>query len=578
MKKLRLAFLATLVCTAALLTSCIKEEAFEVNTAYLDVTFDTRATASAEQGDGIEDVMLWAFPCTLNTDGTIATAENKAVGWRTMTGLNTYQSLTAHLLLPMCGDAGQNYVLVAVINKGKFGKILDRTQGKVNGEYPELALNSQTTYTQLINASFDASGQDYWNKYVSNDAKTPVYMPVSHWTTVAITKDNTHPTNCKEVTFNVFRALAKSQLFMTKESDGFTLEVVETKLTCQKLPLEGILLSKLSATDLGTTSPTPAWFGPNPAETPQNAGWVTIRTLMNDKGYINYDESNPTAEGTNTVTVTFSKTTGYDFVGSTLIYEAPGVCTQVDDSYETVSGDGYYLELTYLVDDAKHTKRVAIPCAVVRNHDYQIKATVKNDGGVVVNYTVADWEDVTWDLAFDAAQNTNLLPAPNDNSVPTAFPTVSYTQGNETGAALFFFRMDGPQGITWKPTILNASADHYAVRVYEVIGSTSADNIPDYTDYTLATTPITGDIEAEKDKFYCIKVVALDANAHATRTEPIKLVVTHAPQWNEEKDNLLVVNPKDANNNYFWPARDADGNLTKTEGDPLKVYIYPEQN
>ena len=35
MKKFRLAVLAAVICTAALLTSCIKEESYEVETAYL---------------------------------------------------------------------------------------------------------------------------------------------------------------------------------------------------------------------------------------------------------------------------------------------------------------------------------------------------------------------------------------------------------------------------------------------------------------------------------------------------------------------------------------------------------------
>lgn len=578
MKKFRLAVLAAVVCTAALLTSCIKEESYEVSTAYLDVTLSTRATSTQQQGDGITDVMLWAFKCTLNDDGTptVKDEDETASGWRTVTGLNTYQSVNLHVELPMCGDGGQDYVLVAVINKGQFGRIIDRTaqQETVDGatRYPTLALNANTTYSQLINASFDASQQEWWQKYVYDDVttKTPTHMPVSHWATVNVSNGDKHP-NCAEVKLDVFRAVAKAQLFMTKATSNFELEVVEAKLTNLQLHKEGILLSKLSASVLSEVNlgnqPIPQWFGAAPAVIGE--GEPNIEPLKNASRYISEN---------NVVEVNNTTTNGYQFVGSTFMYESTGVCQQTDTSYGegSVTVDtGYYLEVGYKINGGEEIhKYVAIPYAVVRNHDYQIKATVKNDGGVVVDYTVANWEKVEWDLAFDAAQNSELLPKPDDDSTPTAPAEVSYTQGTEEGAAVFFFKMDGPDGITWKPAILNASQDHYITRVYEVIPKTT-DTGGNILTYELSSTPIVGDIEAERDKYYCIKVIALDADAHANRTEPIELGVTHAPQWNEEKSNLLVVNPK-TEKNYFWPGKDANGNATNTIGDELRVYIYPK--
>lgn len=582
MKKFRLAVLAAVVCTAALLTSCIKEESYEVETAYLDVSFTTRTNSSTiNQGDGITDVMLWAFKCSIDPTTQLPySVTSEASGWRTVTGLDVYQSIgPIHLPLPLCDNGPQNYVIVAVINKGQFGRIIDRTatQETIGGvtQYPTLALNAGTTYEQLINASFDASQQEWWQKYVYDDVttKTPTHMPVSHWATVSVSNDNTHPDKCAHVDLNVFRAVAKAQLFMTKASD-FELEVVEAKLTNQKMNSEGIILSKLLPSALSEDElegqPTPQWFGDDPAIIPE--GWPNIRELMNGSGIIN--------ETNNTVTVSNLKTSGYQFVGSTFMYETTGKCSQADETYSNIAGDdnGYYLEITYLVNDQSYTKRVAIPYAVVRNHDYQINATVQADGGIAVDYTVANWEEVKWDLAFDAAQNSELLPEPRDNAQPESkLAEVSYTQGTETGAAVFFFKMEGPAGITWKPAILNASQDHYITRVYKVI-PTATDEDDNITAYRLSDTPTEGDIEAERGKFYCIKVIALDATAHANRTEPIELGVTHAPQWNEEKSNLLVVNPRNQDGKYFWYAKDDNGNVTNAKGDELRVYIYPQHN
>ena len=583
--------IALAACLAALLTSCIKEENYEVSTAYLDVSLNTRGAASSQsQGDGITDVMLWAFKCSVDPGTgipTVSQEDQTASAWRTITGISTYESLeNIHLYLPLCDAEPQNYVLIAVLNQGSFGKILDRTKNKVadangNMQYQELVLGKDTQYNQLINASFDATTWTGWTKYVYDDAntqdKTPTHMPVSHWKVVEMKKENKHDTNCKHATLDVFRAVAKAQLFMIKESDTFNLEVIEAKLTHTELPKEGILLSKLKAEALqreyssGTDQPAPAWFGNNP----EKDQYVHVRGLMNTKGIINDGDNKVTVKSVKDASATSQQ---YQFVGSTFMYEARGVCAQEDDVYNRVSGNGYYLEVTYTVNGAPQTRRVAIPCQVLRNHDYQIKATVKNDGGVAVKYTVADWEDVTWKLEFDAAQNSELLPLPSKNSKPAEnqFAKVSYIQGSEDGAAKLFFQMEGPGGITWKPTILNASQDHYITRVYEVRPLTE-DAEGNIVTYELSSEPVEGDIEADPDKFYCIKVIALDATAHEARTEPIKLGVTHAPQWNDEKSNLLVVNPKDSKGNYFWYGKDTSGNPSKKVGDELMVYIYPEK-
>ena len=579
--------IALAACLAALLTSCIKEENYEVSTAYLDVSLNTRgATSSQSQGDGITDVMLWAFKCSVDPETgipTVSQSDQKASAWRTITGISTYESLEdIHLYLPLCDAEPQNYVLIAVLNQGSFGKIFDRKKdANGNMQYQELVLGKDTQYNQLINASFDATTWTGWNNYVYGDAntldKTPTHMPVSHWKVVQMKNENKHDQNCKKDTLDVFRAVAKAQLFMIKESDTFNLEVTEAKLTHMELPKEGILLSKLKAEALqreyrsDTDQPAPAWFGNNP-EIDKN---VHVRALMNTNGIINDGDNKVTVKSVKDASATSQQ---YQFVGSTFMYEARGKCAQADDVYNSVSGKGYYLEVTYKVNGARQTRRVAIPCEVLRNHDYQIKATVKNDGGVAVQYTVADWENVPWNLEFDAAQNSELLPLPSKNSKPAEnqFAAVSYTQGSEDGAAKLFFQMEGPEGITWKPTILNASQDHYITRVYEVIPLTE-DADGNVVTYELSSEPVEGDIEADPDIFYCIKVIALDATAHEARTEPIKLGVTHAPQWNDEKSNLLVVNPKDSKGNYFWYGKDTSGQPSKGVGDELMVYIYPEK-
>lgn len=402
------------MCLAAL-TGCIKEDPFEIKTAYLDVSIDTRSAESQqEQGDGIKDVMLWAFKCTINPEtNVVSDIHETASGWRRIYDLDTYQSFTAHVQLPMCNtdvtnkNETQSYVLIAVINKDKFGTIYDRTKENTDGSYKTLTLDGGTTYSQLINASFDASAQEYWNQTVGGTQKkvvdgveieeeTPVYMPVSHWTTFTISEENTHPYSCLSVSMPVYRAVAKSQLFMKKSSDNFDLEVYEAKLTCNKLPKEGILLSELMSNTL-VSATTPEWFGNNPAEAVSGSGYPIVRPMMNASGELSdnvKDKDGKITEVGNIATI--GNGTDYQFVGSTLIYETPYSCSQAADtdySEKSVSGDGYYLEVSYRVDNQPFTKKVAIPNAVVRNHDYQIKATVDAGGKMSLTIYVNKWEE-----------------------------------------------------------------------------------------------------------------------------------------------------------------------------------------
>lgn len=545
MKKFRLAVLAAVVCTAALLTSCIKEESYKVSTAYLDVTLSTRAASTQHQGDGITDVMLWAFKYeSVDANGIPSNVQQEASGWRTVTGLNTYETTgPIHMPLPLCDNGSQNYVIVAVINKGQFGRIIDRTaqQETVDGvtRYPTLALNANTTYSQLINASFDASQQEWWQKYVYDDVttKTPTHMPVSHWATVNVSNGDKHP-NCAEVKLDVFRAVAKAQLFMTKATSNFELEVVEAKLTNLQLHKEGILLSKLSASVLSEVNlgnqPIPQWFGAAPAVIGE--GEPNIEPLKNASRYISEN---------NVVEVNNTTTNGYQFVGSTFMYESTGVCQQTDTSYGegSVTVDtGYYLEVGYKINGGEEIhKYVAIPYAVVRNHDYQIKATVYADGQISVAYEVADWTKREWELTYDAPINSPIQQTPGTGADrPTQQPTMRFTNGTEEGAFVGYFQMTGPEGLTWQPTLTKGV--RYALAVYKVL-----------SDGQLSPDPVPTPIAADKDAWYAIKVIALepmDTSEGADNT--VSLGITYAPKWDESATDFLIINPTQNDGDPYW--------------------------
>ena len=575
--------IALAACLAALLTSCIKEEAYTLDTLDLQVNVTRAGATSEQQGDQIEDIMIWAFP--YNSGGAI---EDKAEGWRTYKpspSTPTYTSVSVHIPLPMCNGEAKNYRLVAIINKDKFGTI-------VKNDGSALTLDQNTTYPELINARFTSQvenedlNKDEWGNILLNKPGSPATMPVSHWKDVEVTNASIYPNKCLQVEMPVFRALAKTQLFVAR-NNAFEIDFPSLQIINAETENLGAVLAE----------PAAGWSVINGVDTPD---WFTTATMSKSNYSVEFIDEPAKApkleEGDSEYvyddnSILVNAEDGHDvanYLCGKILYETAGSCTYNDPTYKSVpTGNGYYYKISYRIGkhatsdtdtDTHNVRYVPLP-PIARNHDYQVRAFIKEDGGIEVSYTVADWEDnEAWDLAFDAAQNSELLPLPSKNSKPeeNQFAAVSYTQGSEDGAAKLFFQMEGPGGITWKPTILNASQDHYITRVYEVIPLTE-DAEGNIVTYELSSEPVEGDIEADPKKFYCVKVIALDPTAHEARTEPIKLGITHAPQWNDEKSNLLVVNPKDSDENYFWYGKDTSGNPSKKVGDELMVYIYPEK-
>ena len=438
MKKFRLAVLAAVVCTAALLTSCIKEESYKVDMAQLDVTFDTRAdeedtSASQQQGDGIKDVMLWAFKCTLNSDGTPTGVTETATGWRHVQNVNANGSLTnIHLPLPICGDgsptASQSYVVVAVINTEQFGTT------SIGG------FSRATTYNQLTTGTFDASGTLFWKYRPDDDLLVPEDMPVSSWATITVTNANTHADKCLALTLPTYRAVAKVQLNMNKSNDNFGVVVTDVKIKSNLAPNKGLILSKSSQVpDTGDDAKRLCY--PNQTAGPE--WWVNSNSMTYEETTIplanSVDGDVPGDSGDESdltnVTSSFIDTPiyydaadpdAYNWVGSAFLYENDGAVVDAGAEYDqapTGNNGGYYMQITYVFNrnkttedmqnsvsegqymvseeegDEEVTRYVPLP-KIVRNHDYRVNATVEVvvNGKLQITYTVTDWTDETVDV------------------------------------------------------------------------------------------------------------------------------------------------------------------------------------
>lgn len=386
--------------------------------AQLDVTFDTRAdeedtSVSQQQGDGIQDVMLWAFKCTLNDDGTPTGVTETATGWRHVQNVNANGSLTnIHLPLPICGDgsdtaASQSYVVVAVINTKQFGETI--------------SFGNSTTYSELSTGTFNASNSLFWSYSPDDYEFVPEDMPVSSWATITLSNENTHPDHCLELTLPAYRAVAKAQLNMNISSDLFGVIVTDVKIISTSAPNVGLILSESSKKpDSGDAK---RLCYPNQIDGPQ--WWGTPSSYVATE--ISLSNSNDIDGETGAVTTSFLPAGAfydddpavYSPIGSAFLYENDAEEVVVNDDYTvitTTDNGGYYMKITYVFNrnkttenmlnsvsegqytvsdeegDEEVTRYVPLP-KIVRNHDYRVNATVSVNvnGYLIVNYEVTEW-------------------------------------------------------------------------------------------------------------------------------------------------------------------------------------------
>lgn len=426
MKKVYL--LLTAICLTAL-TGCIKEE-YTLEETAITVNVSTRATGtqSTEQGDGIQDVNVWAFKYTetiedalekigkdftisyegTNNETTVlkwkgeneteANAKvritNAATAWSRVPAMAAWSSVDVHLQFKAC-TATEKYILVAVINQGQFGTIKVGSEEKTLGRY--------TTYSDLINAKFVAHSdliEGAITEGTPGTPGTPHTMPVSHWTTFDLTAADTgktHPGSCLVVPMPVYRALAKTQLLVAKSDANSTVTIKNVTLGSSAYPTEGALLSAavgqvvkenntIKALDFATPGDTtPQWYVSDVAKSTAAvtktafSGTATINKVVTEAQH-----------GTDAM-----KFENYDYVTSYFLYENKGG----SNVWNTASTNGgYYMAVTYDLtpdkDNDDITERVWLP-AVVRNHDIQVRALVNAGGKLELTFNVQPWTGIS---------------------------------------------------------------------------------------------------------------------------------------------------------------------------------------
>lgn len=105
--------------------------------------------------------------------------------------------------------------------------------------------------------------------------------------------------------------------------------------------------------------------------------------------------------------------------------------------------------------------------ALQAGHVYQVKAVLTSIG-LIIEIAIADWDKADdYTLTFDYPQYAQMTPFVGGETAPYAQPTVYYAnEGSTEGAYTFNFRITGPQGQVWTPT-LNGNPANFAVEVLQ---------------------------------------------------------------------------------------------------------------
>lgn len=204
-------------------------------------------------------------------------------------------------------------------------------------------------------------------------------------------------------------------------------------------------------------------------------------------------------------------------------------------------GKGHVLKIDYEFDGEPRTGYVYMP-AVERNTYYAVCCLMHNDGKITVEYTVADWDDGgEYDIEFNYPQYTNPIQPENGSTLDG--PNAQYDQPEiyysttDGGSYTFQFRITGPSGQKWTPTLVGTlgTPEHFAVKVYQ--GSVPA--VPEGYLYDNTRENNNNDLLVASPDPYYITVKALEPENEG---KEVGLAISYDRSWSTEGSALLLIN------------------------------------
>ena len=190
------------------------------------------------------------------------------------------------------------------------------------------------------------------------------------------------------------------------------------------------------------------------------------------------------------------------------------------------------IKYRYDTDSQERTGTVYLP-PVVRNTYYMVCCQLSNSGKILVNYSVADWDDAEpYELEFAAPEYELPTQSYPVASEPYAQPTIHYNgdPAAQEGTFSINFKISGPKGQVWTPTLLNATDADYQITVTQ-------NGSPVAAPYLASAVP------------YEITIRALRPDNIG---KTLEFAISYTPQWDPTGTSLLMINGN-SEDDLTWP-------------------------
>lgn len=170
---------------------------------------------------------------------------------------------------------------------------------------------------------------------------------------------------------------------------------------------------------------------------------------------------------------------------------------------------------------------------IVRNTHYKVCILINAEGQIIINYSVAKWEDHKMEnITFDYPTHSYIREnVPLTESSQTRKPSAP-AQMSESSPFKGYFQMTYPESDSWTPSLLGDKASECNVKVYE------------YQSSEEASFPVPA-----SDKWYVIEV-SKKVGGNMQAGDEVRLAVTYTPDGSDFIEYLLV---NGSGQEYYWP-------------------------
>ncbi len=210
---------------------------------------------------------------------------------------------------------------------------------------------------------------------------------------------------------------------------------------------------------------------------------------------------------------------------------------------------GNILEIDYYFgNDASEVKTgtVYLP-PIERNHYYGVYCSMNNTGRLVITYVVQPWEKAedSWgEIDFDIPEYSSLTPYPGVDYNPICW----FDQTGAEGMFMAQFKIKGPAGQPWKPTLLGALEGDYQITV----ARKDSDNIAVQPDL------YNGDYYADETSQGNPFIIIIRPLKAVSAEKTVDLVISYTPMWDPTGQDILIINGTPGDATKPWGGNDEE--------------------